>query len=31
MQVLENGLFHVELNELGAELTSIRSKTTGPE
>ncbi len=31
MQVLENGLFHVEINELGAELTSFRSKTTGTE
>ena len=31
MQVLENEMFRVEINELGAELSSFRSKTTGTE
>lgn len=31
MQVLENSLFRVEINEMGAELSSLRSKATGTE
>ena len=31
MQVLENEMFRVEINELGAELSSFRSKATGTE
>ena len=31
MQVLENSLFRAEINEMGAELSSLRSKATGTE
>ena len=31
MYVLENAMFRVEINELGAELSSFKSKTTGTE
>lgn len=31
MQVLENAQFRVEINEMGAELSSFRSKATGTE
>ena len=31
MQVLENERFRVEISEMGAELTSFKSKTTGTE